>query len=299
MEADARKTSKPHDASGLLPTNSERTAAAAGGELRSLRTQNWSQWYPLTRLLHTGIPPFVENDLAIVLVEPQGPANIGAAARAMKNFGVAELRLVNPCDHLSEEARRWAVDARDLLKAAKIFPTLDAALSDIAFSVAFTRRFGKARKRRMSVTEAAPVLAARASDGGAALVFGPEESGLANEHVERCDATVEIPSSPDLPSLNLAQSVLVACYEISRIIPPASSDPNPRMQESFVPRERISALIAEAHEALSALGYDDEGPLQLRTRIKERLERIFGRAGLTERDAGMIEGLAARIKERI
>ncbi len=238
----------------------------------------------------------MEQKLAIVLVEPQGPANIGAAARAMKNFGISELRLVSPCDHLSDEARCWAVDARDLLESAKIFPTLDAALSDIAFSAAFTRRFGKARKRRMSVAEAAPVLAARASDGGAALVFGPEESGLANEHVERCDATVEIPSSPDLPSLNLAQSVLIACYEISRIIPTPA--PDPRMQESFVPRERISALIAEAHEALSALGYDDEGPLQLRTRIKERLERIFGRAGLTERDAGMIEGLAARIKER-
>ncbi|MBN1283181.1 MAG: RNA methyltransferase [Proteobacteria bacterium] len=237
----------------------------------------------------------MENNLAIVLVAPQGPANIGAAARAMKNFGISDLRLVTPCDHLSDEARRWAVAASDLLESAKIFPTLDAALMDIAFSAAFTRRFGKGRKRRMSVAEAAPVLAARASDGGAALVFGPEESGLANEHIERCDATVEIPSSAALPSLNLAQSVLVACYEMSRMIPPASSDPDPRMQESYLPRERISELMTEAELALAALGYDDEEPWQLRSRIRERLERIFGRAGLTERDAGMIEGLLSRI----
>lgn len=237
-------------------------------------------------------------DLAIVLVAPQGDANIGAAARAMKNFGLFDLRLINPAPHLTEEAAKWAMTARDVLEGARVFTTLDEALSDKSFAVAFTRRFGKLRKRHMSVTEAAPVIMERAMNGGAAMVFGPEESGLANEHVNRCDATVEILTSPKMRSLNLAQSVLVACYEMSRMIPRVETEPDPESQAIFVAKERIALLITRAETALAAMGYEDNEQGPLRTHIKTQLEKIFCRAGLIERDVNMIEGLISRVIER-
>ena len=250
----------------------------------------------MTQPSHTGIPPFVENDLAIVLVAPQGDANIGAAARAMKNFGMADLRLVTPAPHITDESIRWAMTARDVLESAQVLGSLTEALADKAFAAAFTRRIGKQRKRHITLTEAAPLILSRAKEGGAALVFGPEESGLANEHIDCCDLIVEIPTSPAMPSLNLAQSVLIACYEISRMIPRVERDPRP--EDVFVPKERIFRLIERTGEMLSATGYEDNEQGPLHTHIKSQLEKIFGRAGLSERDVNMIEGLITRVMER-
>ena len=151
---------------------------------------------------------------AVVLVGAAGDANIGAAARAMKNFGLTDLRLVSCCPHLTTAAYMYAVDARDVLESARPFPSLDDALSDRSLAVAFTRRAGKMRRRRMTVSELPGWVAERARRGGLALVFGREDKGLTNDEVRRCDAVVAIPSSPALPSLNLAQSVLVAAYEL-------------------------------------------------------------------------------------
>ncbi len=161
-------------------------------------------------------PDPMESRLAIVLVSPQGPANIGAAARAMKNFGLTDLRLVDPVPFLNDEAYTWACDAKDLLHSAKVCQSLDEALADLAFAAAFTRRFGRSRKRHVTIEEAGPTIASRASDGGTALVFGREDAGLTNEEVARCDMTVRIPTSDEFPSINLAQSVLLACYEFGR-----------------------------------------------------------------------------------
>ena len=133
----------------------------------------------------------MDPSLAIVLVSPQGPANIGAAARAMKNFGLGDLRLVDPVPYLNDEAYTWACDAKDLLQAAKVCSSLDEALSDLAFSAAFTRRFGRGRKRHSTLAEASELICQRASDGGAALVFGREDAGLSNDEVARCNMTID------------------------------------------------------------------------------------------------------------
>ncbi len=241
--------------------------------------------------------------LAIVLVEPRGDANIGATARAMKNFGFFDMRLVNPVPHLTSPAYTWAVDAKDILESARVFSSLDDALSDVAYAAAFTRRTGRGRKRHMAICEATPILAARSCEGGAALVFGREDKGLSNEEIKRCDSVLEIPTCADLPSLNLAQSVLLGCYELRNALERAGGQEtarheiNSRAEEKFVSRAEILSSLNLIDSMLESLGYEDTPDDPLKSKILAQFERIFGRAGLTPRDAGMIEGLTARVSD--
>jgi tRNA/rRNA methyltransferase len=235
---------------------------------------------------------------AIVLVGPQGEANLGATARAMKNFGFSDLRLVAPSAAIDAEARNWAVDASTLLENATIFESLDAALADIAFAAAFTRRLGRSRRRHLILADAAPLIAERAAIGGSALVFGREDAGLTNEEVARCDIVVEIPTSAELPSINLAQAAMLACYEMSKHLPPAQRKSGGRaeaLEESFLPKRDIAETLTRIEEMLAALGYEEDAERPLRAKIAERFEKLFGRAGLTRRDAAMFEGLITRI----
>ncbi len=241
-----------------------------------------------------------QSAVSIILVGPQGDVNIGAAARAMKNFGISDLRLVDPVPHLTRPAYMWAVEAKDVLEAARCFGALPEALADGCLAAAFTRRTGSRRRRHLLLHEAAPLLAARAAVGGIALVFGREDMGLSNAELRRCDYVVEIPTSSMLPSLNLAQSVLLACYELSRaqaVAAQAVAAPadDARGEERFVPREELGRTLALIEAMLAQLGYEDEPGRELRSKILEQFARIFGRGGLTSRDVGMFEGLAARI----
>jgi tRNA/rRNA methyltransferase len=243
--------------------------------------------------------------VAIVLVGPQGAANIGAAARAMKNFGISDLRLVDTVSHLSKEALDWAVDASDILKGAKIYASLDDALTDLPFSAAFTRRLGRTRRRHLTLPEAASQLTMKAKTGGAALVFGREDAGLTNDEIGRCDVVIEIPTSHDLPSINHAQSVIHACYELARRLPAPSPREGGRdeegrvVEESFATREEIAPVLKDLDSMLSSLGYENAPDRLLRVKIVDQFEKIFGRAGLTRRDLAMFEGLISRIDKRI
>lgn len=194
----------------------------------------------------------------------------------------------------------YAVDARDVLEKARRFATLDAALADAAHAVAFTRRIGKLRRCRMDAAELPAWIAGRGGAGGVALVFGREDRGLTSAEVRRCDAIVRIPSATALPSLNLAQAVLIAGYELFGTRATAkrrrAKAIEPAAEEAFVPRRELMRAMKRLDAALAALAYADTPTAPLKRKILHQIERIFGRAGLTPRDVGMIEGLAARIR---
>nr|QGT50787.1 tRNA (cytidine/uridine-2'-O-)-methyltransferase TrmJ [uncultured Elusimicrobia bacterium] len=151
----------------------------------------------------------------VVLVRPRDPNNIGAAARAMGNFGLTDLRVVDPYPPVWREAVS-AVGVSDILQNARKFDTLDEALADTHFSLAST-----ALKNRRAEQEVVtlPHLNERlqtAPRGLTALVFGNEKSGLSGEDIARCEAVLNIPTSAKQPSINLAQAVILTCYELSR-----------------------------------------------------------------------------------
>ena len=177
---------------------------------------------------------------AIVLVEPQLGENIGTAARAMANFGAAELRLVAPRDGWpSGRAVAAAAGADHVLDAAIVYPDLRSALADLTFVVAATARSHAQAKPVLAPQAAAAACAARIQAGQrAAIVFGRERNGLESDEVGLADAIVTFPVDPSFSSLNLAQAVLLMAYEFAQAagnaaLPfamPQLSEPAPKAQ---------------------------------------------------------------------
>ena len=164
----------------------------------------------------------------VVLVRPEHPGNIGAAARAMKNMGFSALHLAAPhCGHFTPEALAMAYGARDVLDGARVHATLAEAVADARWVVGLSMpRPGRSTPARLA--EAAPEIVRHARTHDVALVFGSEIAGLSNDDLAACHQIVAIPTDPAQPSLNLAQAVLLACYELARAEPPpAGSDPAP------------------------------------------------------------------------
>lgn len=150
--------------------------------------------------------------IKIVLVRPLGALNVGSVARVMKNMGLTQLILVEPqCDYLGEEGRKMALHALDVLERAKVVASIPEALVGCQRAIATS-----ARSRHLSVEPENPRTALPWLFGAdsSALIFGPEDKGLSNEDLKYAQRFVRIPSSPIYPSLNLAQSVAVCCYEL-------------------------------------------------------------------------------------
>jgi len=157
----------------------------------------------------------------VVLLEPQDPVNIAAVVRAMKNMGVGELRLVRPVEYDLTRIEQVAHDTRDIAERIRHFESLDEALADCVEVAAFTARRRAAKRSIATPREMAPALLRGASRGPVALLFGREDSGLPNDALDRAQLVVTIPTT-DHKSLNLAQAVLIALYELHLAAPDAS-----------------------------------------------------------------------------
>ena len=164
--------------------------------------------------------PILSN-VRVVLFEPQDPVNIAAVIRAMKNMGLAELRLVRPVEYDITRIELVAHGTRDIAERIRHFDTLDEALADCVEVAAFTARRRAAKRTVATPREMAPALLRGAALGPAALLFGREDSGLPNDALDRAQLIVTIPTT-EHKSLNLAQAVLIALYELHLEAPDAS-----------------------------------------------------------------------------
>ena len=155
------------------------------------------------------------NPISIVLVRPRDPNNIGACARAMGNFGLSDLRVVDPYEPVWRESVS-AVGVNDIMQQAKRCATLDEALQDATFSMASTAIKNREIKQEIVPLPSLNERLQAAPEGRVALVFGNEKNGLSGEDIERCDVVLNIPTASKQPSINLAQAVILTCYELSR-----------------------------------------------------------------------------------
>jgi tRNA/rRNA methyltransferase len=231
------------------------------------------------------------GNVCIVLVEPQGALNIGSVARAMMNFGFADLRLVNPqADHLGDEARRMAVKASRLLEAAAIHPDLPSALADCQLALGTTRRFGKYREDFLHPDEAGSFLLPWTEKGRVALVFGREDKGLHTAELDLCQRFITIPTGEELPSLNLAQAVAVCLYETARAAAAAQGKRGGRKR--LASGRALEAMYGHMRRSLLDIGFlDPQNP----DHILHTFRRIFGRAGLNDREVRILHGLWSRL----
>jgi tRNA/rRNA methyltransferase len=235
-----------------------------------------------------------ESDLLanvrVVLVETSHPGNIGAAARAMKTMGLSRLCLVAPrCYPQDAAARAMASGADDILAAASVVDSLDAALGECVRAVAATARNRELGPPTVDARTAAAELAAAAGQAQVALVFGNETSGLSNEQLRRCDLLAHIPSNPAYSSLNLGAAVQVFCYEMRMAL--ASAIPAPAGDvDRPATRGEVEALLAHAESALAAIGFHDPANPK---RLLPRLRRLAARARLEHEEINILRGMLA------
>lgn len=156
-------------------------------------------------------------DFEIVLVEPKIEGNIGAVARAMKNFGMERLVLVNPCD-IGEEAVRRAKWGKDVLDSAIIVDSLDDSLSSVDFTIGSSSVDTESEKKfaRISVSPEESIARIKDLEGLVALLFGREDYGLLKEEIAECDLLVKIPANQEYPVLNISHAVAIMLYDIYR-----------------------------------------------------------------------------------
>ena len=239
------------------------------------------------------LPASLES-VAVVLVQPQGDRNIGSVCRAMLNFGFRDLRLVRPqVDHLTHEARQMAVKAAELLESARIFPSLEAALADCSLALGTTRRFGKYREDFFHPDEAAEHFLPIAARDPVALVFGREDRGLLTSELDLCQRFITIPTSDELPSMNLAQAVALCLYDTARTLhrlrQAGERTPGRKRLASGAVLEEMFGHMRQTLLDIDYLNADNPD------HILRAFRRIFGRAGLNDREIRILRGLWSRI----
>ena len=229
-------------------------------------------------------------DLRVVLCQPRNPLNIGAAARAISNFGFSHLRVVNPYIKAFREAVS-AVGGAPVLQAAELCETTADALHDCTLVVGTTAiGHRELQQPLLTLAQAAPLI--RTNNGPVALLFGSEKFGLTNDELAFCHHLVHIPTSPQTPSMNLGQAVAVCLYELIR--EPATDGvplgPKP------VPGSDAEQITRMMLEVLQESGYTNR---IVATSIELKVRRFVRRIRLTSRDAPLVLGILRQILWKI
>lgn len=230
----------------------------------------------------------VLHRVRVVLFEPQDPVNIAATVRAMKNMGVRDLFLVRPVAFTAYRLEGIAHDTFDVIERIRVVETLDEALDDCVHVAAFTARRRRHKWDLATPREMAARLLEKSADGTVALLFGREDHGLPNEALDRAHTAVTIPTT-DHASLNLAQAVLVALYELhlaagdsTRDVAPPRHDAPPATAEQF---ER---LYQDVERALVAI---DFFKTRYRDHIMRSLRSIYYRAAPDGREIQLLRAV--------
>jgi tRNA/rRNA methyltransferase len=239
---------------------------------------------------------------AVILVRPQLAVNIGMCARAMANFGLDDLRLVNPRegwprhDPYREVAYSAAAGATDLLDGACVFPSVEAAVGDLNAVYAATARERGQMKAILTPSVAMGATAVARSERRG-ILFGPERTGLTNDEVALADSIITFPSSPTYASLNLSQAVLICGYEWFKA---AHGDmpPPPTVPRAASPPAQREMLLAFFDYLEGKL--DDNGffrPVTKKPGMRRNLRNIFHRMELTQQDVRTLWGAMVRLAE--
>jgi tRNA/rRNA methyltransferase len=246
--------------------------------------------------------PPLHGGPVVILVRPQLAVNIGMCARAMANFGLEDLRLVDPrggwprSDQYRDVAYSSAAGATDVLDAARVFPSVEAAVADLhAVYAATARERGQAKA---VLTPSVAMTATAAAPGEKrGILFGPERTGLDNDEVAIADAIVTFPSNPAYASLNLAQAALICGYEWFKAAhgdkPPPSTIP--RAVSPPAQREMLLAFFDYLEGKLDENGFFR--PVTKKPGMRRNLRNIFHRMELTQQDVRTLWGAVVRLVE--
>ncbi len=234
----------------------------------------------------------------VVLIDTSHPGNIGAVARAMGNMGLHHLELVRPVEFLNEEAFARSAGNEQILRDARVCDTLEQAIGDCEIVVGTSARTRTVRwPSQTPEASMQAVAAADAAGRNAALLFGPERTGLSNQDVDRCTVLVRIPVDPRSPSINLAGAALIMLYELRKAA--LDSGRSPLAPEASAPEAARPATSAEMagffdhlEQVARQTGFIAEGP---RESLLRKIRRIFVRSNMTDEEVNIMRGVFTAI----
>jgi len=231
------------------------------------------------------------NSISIILVRPRFPENIGSVARAMKNMGSSRLILVNGCSPLHANAYKLASGAEDILERADECFTLGEAISEMGVVVGFTSRGGRERQADLTPEALAEKLIPLSQKNAIGLAFGSEKEGLTNDELSLCHLCARIPSVESFPSLNLAQAVIVVCYELFKV-----AMESPRNSAQLAQAEQLERMFEHMQKTLLRIGFlDSNNP----KRIMRSVRRLFGRSQMDEREVRIFQGIWSQMDRHL
>ena len=219
------------------------------------------------------------SDTTIILCGVREPANVGSICRAMKTMGIGRLSLAACPDYDEERLRSLAVHAEDVYGQALRFESLDQALAGISLSAGFSRRLGEKRKRVSRDIEDFFTSLATGPVPSLGLVFGSERSGLSDAELRLCSVAVHIATFEACPSLNVAQAVQIACWELASAFRKAEPAEPSAFDALPAPRSSVEAEVGRLLEYLSSIGFFRKSDA---SHVGEFLRDICGRAMLDE-----------------
>lgn len=230
------------------------------------------------------------DNIRIVLVNTSHPGNIGGVARAMKNMGLARLYLVEPRQFPHEEADWRAASAGDILERAVVTASLDEAVGDCQFVVGTSARNRRIPWPLLDPRACAGKIAQHSPQEQVAILFGREDRGLTNDELKVCNLHLNVPTSEDYSSLNLAMAVQIVCYEL-RMLAVAEALPDEQdanWDTPFATRDNMERFYAHLEQTLIDLEFlDPTAPRQLMARMR----RLYSRVRLDEMEVNILRGI--------
>jgi TrmH family RNA methyltransferase len=232
--------------------------------------------------------------IRVVLVDPNHPGNIGAVARAMKNMGLTDLRMVRPKAFPHAEATARASGADDVLEAARLYEEFEDAIADCGLVVGTSSRQRHLTWDLVEPRDCAQQIAQAAQVGNVAVVFGSEKFGLTNVELARCNLLVTIPTAAEYASLNLAMAVQVIAYELWLALRPGAPAPQP-LEVPLATADEMARLYEHIERVLEEINFRDRtGGGYLMARIR----RLFNRARIDQNEMNILRGILTAVQSR-
>ena len=233
------------------------------------------------------------GNIYFILVRPQLGENIGSVARAIKNFNIKHLRIVNPrCNWPNQKALATSVGAKDIIKSTKIYTTLEKSIGDLDIIFASTSRIRKVNKKIIPIFDLKNKVKIKRRIG---ILFGPESSGLSNDEISYADYLVKIPTNKKFSSLNLSHSAIIFCFELFQLFSKKKIVFKSTYKSSIAKKSEVNKFVSFITSKL-----DDKGFLQpdhKRKSMIRNINNIFHRLNLSEQEIRILLGIFSTLNE--
>jgi tRNA/rRNA methyltransferase len=233
------------------------------------------------------------KNIHFILVKPQIGENIGSVARAIKNFDISKLRIVNPrCKWPNERANATSVGAKDLIDKAKIFNSVSKSVGDLDIVFASSSRIRKVNKKVISIYDLTKKINKKQKIG---IMFGPEASGLSNNDINYADYLVKIPTSKKFSSINLSHSAIIFCFQLFHYFSKEKTNYNSKYKSALASKSEVKNFLNFIIKGLDKKGFLQ--PNHKRQSMIRNISNIFYRLNLSEQEIRILLGIFATLND--